>query len=151
MQMPKRVTILVVMLLIVSLAFAAGCGAKQEVHAAGLAGTEWLLTSLMGEDPIAGSEITLSFEKGHVTGHMGCNGYGGGPDSGKYEARANGRLSIGPLAVTLQLCSEPEGIMEQEAAYIGALHGAASYRMTDSRLEMVGADGETVLIFARQQ
>jgi hypothetical protein len=41
--------------------------------------------------------------------------------------------------------------MEQEAAYIGALQSASAYRMTDSRLEIADASGETVLVFARQE
>ena len=149
--MRKTMYILVLVLLIASLALAAGCGVKEEPHAASLVGTEWILTSLMGEEPIAGSEITLRFEKEYLTGHMGCNGYGGGPDSGKYAATGDGTLTVQPLAVTVQLCSEPEGIMEQEAAYIGALQSAAAYRMTDSRLEIADASGETVLVFTRQE
>ena len=55
---------------------------------------------------------------------MTCNGYGGGFDSGRYKARDDGILTL-PLAVTLQLCSSPKGIMEQEEAYIEALQSAA--------------------------
>ena len=80
---------------------------------------------------------------------MTCNQYGGGPDTGKYSATDKGRLEILMLAVTVQLCSEPEGLMEQEARYIAALQGAAAYRMTQDRLEIADADGETTLVFAR--
>jgi heat shock protein HslJ len=143
--------ILVLVLLIAPLGLAAGCGVKEKPHAASLVGTEWIVTSLMGEEPIAGSEITLRFEKAYLTGHMGCNRYGGGPDSGRYAAAGDGRLIVRPLAVTVQLCSEPEGIMEQEAAYIGALQRAAAYRITDSRFQIADASGETVLVFVRAQ
>ena len=37
--------------------------------------------------------------------------------------------------------------MEQEAAYIEALHDATTYRVTDDRLDLVDAKGRTRLIF----
>ena len=52
--------------------------------------------------------------------------HGGGPDSGGCTVTGDGRLTIPQLAVTVQLCSEPEGILEQEAAYI--LHTLYSVR-----------------------
>lgn len=54
------------------------------------------------------------------------------------------------IAVTIQLCSTPGGIMEQEAAYIEALRSAASYRVADDRLKIDNAAGETILVFARK-
>jgi hypothetical protein len=81
---------------------------------------------------------------------MTCIGYGGGPDSGRYTAGGDGSLTVvQPLAVTLQLCSEPEGIMEQEEAYISELTGAAAYWVIDDRMEIADASGATTLIFAR--
>jgi heat shock protein HslJ len=119
------------------------------VEAPDLVGTEWVLTSLNGEGLIEGSEITLFFEETVLGGSMTCNGYGGGPDSGKYVATDDGTLDIlRPLAVTAQLCSSPEGVMEQEAAYIEALLSAATYRVMVDRLEINDADGETILVFA---
>ena len=106
----------------------------------------------MGEGLIEGTEITLRFEEGYLSGFMGCNRYGGGPDSGKYAATDDGTLSVfQPLAVTVQLCSEPEGVMEQEAAFVSALQSADAYRITDGRLEITDASGETVLVFARHE
>ena len=115
-----------------------------------LDGTEWVLTSLNGESLIEDTEITLYFEEALLGGSMTCNGYGGGRDSGKYIATDDGSLTIPMIAVTLQLCSEPEGIMEQEAAYIEALRSAAAYRVVDDRLEIANAAGETTLVFARK-
>jgi heat shock protein HslJ len=123
-------------------------GSISPVEAADLAGTEWALTSLNGEGLIEGTEITLFFEETFLGGSMTCNGYGSGPDSGKYVARDDSTLDIlQPLAVTVQLCSSPEGIMEQEAAYIEALLSAATYRVIVDRLEIDDADGETILVF----
>jgi len=117
-----------------------------------LEGTEWVLISLNGEGLIEGTEITLNFEKEFLGGFMGCNRYGGGPDSGKYIATDDGTLTIPhQIAVTVQLCLTPEGVMEQEAAYIEALRSAASYRVVDDRLEIDNAAGETTLVFARKE
>jgi heat shock protein HslJ len=108
-----------------------------------------MLVSLEGEAPLPGTQITLRFEDEFLGGTMGCNGYGGSPDTGEYLAR-KGRLTVvPPFAVTVQLCSEPEGIMEQEQAYISALLSAASYRVAGGRLEIADGDGNTVLVFDR--
>jgi len=115
-----------------------------------LAGTEWVLALLNGNSPIEDTQTSLRFEREFLTGSMGCNGYGGGPDSGKYAATDDGALTVfQPLAVTAQLCSEPEDVMEQEAAYIKALQNAAAYRVIGDRLEILDASGDTTLIFAR--
>jgi heat shock protein HslJ len=128
-----------------------GCAVSENTPT-DLVGTQWVLVSLNGESPIEGTEITLNFEKEFLGGFMGCNGYGGGPDSGKYIATDDGTLTIPhQIAVTVQLCSTPEGIMEQEAAYIEALRSTTSYRMVDDRLEIDNAAGETILVFARKE
>ena len=133
-----------------------GCGSGEETGqpdaAENLVGTEWELTSLEGENLIEGTEINLYFEEAFLGGSMTCNGYGGGPDSGKYVATDDGTLTLPqPIAVTVQLCSEPKGIMEQEATYIEALQRAASYRVVDDCLEIDNAAGEMTLVFARKE
>jgi heat shock protein HslJ len=116
-----------------------------------LGGTEWVLTSLNGESLIAGTEINLYFEEALLGGSMTCNRYGGGPDSGKYVATDNGALTLpGPMNVTVQLCTTPEGVMEQETAYIEALWSSASYSVVDDHLQIRNAAGETILVFARK-
>lgn len=116
-----------------------------------LAGTEWVLTSLNGDSPIEGTEINIYFEESFLGGSMTCNGYGGGPDSGKYIATDDGALTLGQyFAVTVQLCSEPQGIMEQEAAYIEALLSAETYRVVDDRLQLGNGAGQITLVFVRK-
>ena len=124
-------------------------GSISPVEAADLVGTEWALISLNGNGLIEDTSITLYFEEAFLGGSMTCNGYGGGPDSGKYVATDNDILTIAqPLAVTVQLCSSPEGIMEQEATYIEALQSTTTYRVIGDRLEIDNAVGETILVFA---
>jgi len=132
---------LIIILILVSLL---GCSQKTDE----LAGTEWELVSLNGKELIEGTAITLNFTDEYLGGQMGCNGYGGTPDSGKYHAKSDGTFTLGsPFTVTVQLCTDPEGIMEQESAYIEALMSAIHYQIVDNRLEIEDEAGETILIF----
>ena len=151
--MKKQAILLLIFLILASLV--AACSVKSRSFRRGaspdLVGTDWALTSLNGSSLIEDTEITLFFKEAYLGGTMTCNNYGGGPDSGKYTVTDDGGLAIPQLAVTVQLCSEPEGIMEQEAAYIEALHDATIYRVTDDRLEIADAGGGTRLVFELEQ
>ena len=63
----------------------------------------------------------------------------------------DGTPAIPMLAVTVQDCPTPKGVMEQEAAYIDALHGAARYRLLGDCLEIEDAAGETMLVLTCAQ
>jgi len=151
--MKMRTILVLVFLMLASLLAACSADSKSSPSSASpdLPGTEWTLTSLTDSSLIEDTEITLFFKEAYLGGTMTCNQYGGGPDSGKYTPTADGRLAIPQLAVTVQLCAEPEGIMEQEAAYIEALHDAATYQVTDGRLEIADASGRTTLLFRPEQ
>lgn len=131
---------------IIILIFVSLMGCSQNTDA--LAGTEWELISLNGNDLIEGTAITLEFSETYLGGQMGCNGYGGSPDSGKYFSKGDGTFQIeGPFAVTVQLCKNSEGIMEQESEYIDALMAATHYRILDERLEIKDDAGEIMLVY----
>jgi heat shock protein HslJ len=132
---------LIIILIMVSLL---GCSKKTNE----LADTSWELVSLNGKDLIEGTAITLEFIETYLGGQMGCNGYGGSPDSGKYISKGDGTFQIGdPFAVTVQLCADPEGIMEQESEYIETLMSAAHFQVVEDRLEIQNEAGDTTLIF----
>lgn len=114
-------------------------------EAVDLDGTEWILTSLQGADLLAGTNITLEFAEGHVSGFAGCNAYGG-----PYTLEGDG-LAIQELAITAQGCIEPEGVMDQESAYTQALLDGEAYRLADGRLEIQDDAGETRLVFERKE
>jgi heat shock protein HslJ len=131
-------------------------GSSEEIGPPGtsadLADTKWELILLNDNSLIKDTEITLNLEGMFLGGFMGCNGYGGGPDSGKYTATDDGTLRIAhPIAVTVQLCSTPEGIMEQEAAYIKSLQSSVAYQVINDHLEIMNASGEITLVFARKE
>jgi heat shock protein HslJ len=133
------ITLLAVLILALLAACAGPAGPAPGVVE--LEGTRWVLDTLNGEPPVPGSEITLQFEDGNLGGSAGCNSYGG-----SYEA-TDGRLSIPEIVRTEMACLEPEGVMEQEDAYLAALQSAAIYRMVDGRLQVENAAGEPTLVF----
>ena len=110
-----------------------------------LEGTEWLLTTLFGNSLLAGSRITLNLGGEGFQGVAGCNNYGG-----EYEAAHSGALLIPEISITAMDCPSPEGVMEQEMAYVQALRRSATYRLIDGHLEVADASGETILVFARK-
>jgi heat shock protein HslJ len=136
--------ILVIILILVSLL---GCSQKTNE----LAGTNWELISVNGKNLIEGTAITLDFSETYLGGQMGCNGYGGTPDTGKYISKSNGTFHLEhPFAVTVQLCTNPEGIMEQEAEYIETLMSASHYQILDDRLEIKNEAGELMLVYQQK-
>jgi heat shock protein HslJ len=113
--------------------------------AGALEGTEWVLCSLRGEPLLKDTHISLGFEGGQASGFAGCNGYGG-----PYAAE-EGILSFPEIAVQLQLCPEPEGVMEQEEVYLQALMAAVNYQLIDGHLEILDESGETILEYSQQK
>lgn len=93
-----------------------------------LEGTDWILDAYNDEggafvNLLEGTEITAVFgEDGNLTGSAGCNTYN---TSYQVEGR---NISIGPVAITQMMCSEPAGVMDQEAKYLQALETAATFR-----------------------
>jgi heat shock protein HslJ len=85
---------------------------------------------------LAGSEITANFTSdGKLSGKAGCNNYNTG-----YKVDGNS-IQIEPAATTRMMCSEPQGVMEQEAAYLKALEAAKTFELVGSRLTLFGEDG----------
>jgi len=114
-----------------------------------LAGTSWTVIGYNnGKEAVVsviiGTEPTAVFgEDGTLSGSAGCNDY-----NAPYEADDDGIISIGPAATTRKMCSEPEGIMEQESQYLAALGTAATYRLEADRLEVRTAEGALAADFA---
>jgi heat shock protein HslJ len=115
--------------------------------AAALTGVLWLATNYNnGQQAVVnvldGTEITAVFgEDGSLSGSAGCNNYVAG-----YTVEG-AQITIGPAAMTRMLCAEPEGVMEQEAAYVAALETAATYSIQGDMLEMRTADDAMVALY----
>jgi heat shock protein HslJ len=112
-----------------------------------LEGRRWTLESYAnnGGEPVSllpGTEITIEFREGQVSGNAGCNGY-----FGSYEVGDN-NLSISDVAMTEMFCAEPEGVMDQESAYLAVLRTAAAYQIMEDQLQITDVDGATVLTYS---
>jgi heat shock protein HslJ len=106
------------------------------VQSQSLAGTRWTVLSYNnGKQAVvsvmAGTKLTANFDaKGHLSGFGGCNDY-----NAPVKATPP-NVAIGPVASTRKACSDPAGVMDQEAAYLAALATAATYRIQGSKLEL---------------
>ena len=109
--------------------------------------TVWFLESFNnGNEAIISvledSEITAAFnDEGQVSGMAGCNNY-----SGAYQVDGEKiSIELGPL--TMMFCEQPEGVMDQETAYLQALDSATSYHILGDELVMQNDAGQEVLKF----
>jgi polar amino acid transport system substrate-binding protein len=111
-----------------------------------LAGTRWVVMAVY--DPQTGSPIPLlpetpliaSFgQDGTLQGSAGCNTY-----SATYLADGSS-FTITGLTSTQQMCSDPPGIMEQEAAFLAALPAAAGFNQQGGQLIILNAGGLKLL------
>lgn len=119
------------------------CSSPNDLDASG-----WTLKSYRSlEGNITGvllqTEITMEFQGDQVSGVSGCNNY-----TGTYEA-SNGIIEFGTLASTSKMCVRPEGIMEQESAYLRALEMAAGYDIVGDTLELLDGAAELLMVFER--
>ncbi len=94
---------------------------------------------------LIGTEITALFgDDGNLSGSAGCNRY-----TASYEVEG-ATISVGPAAATRMMCAQPEGIMEQESAYLSMLESAAAYQVRGDTLKMLDGDGEHLLSYTAE-
>lgn len=114
---------------------------------ASLTGTEWTATMVNnGREAVTnvleGTTITAVFtEDGKLNGSAGCNNYMTG-----YTIDGQ-TITIDPPATTRKLCPEPEGVMDQEAAFTTMLSQAATYSINGNALELRTAEGALIVSF----
>jgi heat shock protein HslJ len=94
--------------------------------------------------PLVGTEVTATFgDDGSLSGSAGCNTY-----NATYTTDGSS-IEIDEPSSTRMACAEPEGVMDQEAAYLAALPTAASFRLQGDRLELLSAEGTAVVTYVR--
>jgi heat shock protein HslJ len=108
----------------------------------------WTATSVRLPDSVSstlqGTEITADFDdKGKLTGSAGCNTY-----TATYKTDG-AKITISDVSATEMACDGPEGIMEQEQAYLDALPTAAGYRIEGLMLSLLKSDGTYVATYHR--
>ena len=91
---------------------------------------------------VDGTSINMNFgTDGQVTGTAGCNNY-----FAFYQVNGS-NLTIGQPGSTSRFCVEPEGVMDQESAFLAALHSAATFNINGNMLEIRTA-GDAIAVIA---
>ena len=103
-------------------------------------GTEWVAIGINNGrggvvSAVEGARVTAIFDdEGRVAGSGGCNRF-----MATYEIDG-GAIRVGPVAGTRMLCTEPEGVSEQEGSYFAALERASTWSIREGRLELRDAE-----------
>lgn len=105
-----------------------------------LVGTHWLLQDTPGM-PTAGVSVTAELADGRMGGSSGCNTY-----NAPY-AVDGATLTIGPEVATTKMACEPEA-SGVEAEYLAALPKVRRYAIAGETLELLAADGTTLLSYS---
>ena len=134
----KRTTSKIAVMALAVLIVACGAG---PAGGADLQDTRWVLVTLEGESPLPDRAPSAEFAEDQVSGSTGCNTY-----FSTYEVDGD-ELTIGTVAVTEMWCMEPEGVMDQEQAFLAALASVTSYRLAGERLELLDDTGQATLTF----
>lgn len=108
-----------------------------------LENTHWSLVAFGspgGEQPIAGSNITLLMANGQAGGFGGCNAYGT-----TYQVDG-GLISFEQITSTLRACAD-QNVTDQEQRYFQTLGSVSRFERTDNFLQLMDDAGNTVLTF----
>jgi heat shock protein HslJ len=118
--------------------------AMSGVAAAASPAGRWIATEIGGQPVARGVETTFDLDiDGNVSGHGGCNRYGG-------TATAEGdTIRFGMMQSTRMACQAPE--TTQESRFHQALYRARGWRLEADRLDLLGEGGGTVARFLRRR
>jgi heat shock protein HslJ len=108
-----------------------------------LSGETWVLTTINDQQPINDHQLTLQFDAGQISGSTGCNHYGGTYQIAGDSIRFEGIYS------TEMACLEPEGLMDQERAYLELLRVADQFELANGVLTLF-AESKPILVFMIQ-
>ncbi|MBE9474082.1 MAG: YbaY family lipoprotein [Chloroflexi bacterium] len=100
----------------------------------------WLLETLGEAEVMEDVFITAEFDL-QMEGFAGCNLY-----SAYYE-QAYGTFVVRGIAPSNFECSEPEGLMQQEARYFQLLDDSGSFAIEDGRLKVFDKSGQLALVY----
>jgi heat shock protein HslJ len=78
-------------------------------------------------------------EDGSLNGSVGCNTY-----SSSYTVNGNAITVVLPT-LSQRLCAKPDGIMEQERAFLAAVQTAATFELLVDELILRDASGATAV------
>ncbi|NJN80970.1 MAG: META domain-containing protein [Caldilineaceae bacterium] len=109
-------------------------------------GTPWHLRFAVEDTfsvpPIPGTMITALFEGDQMSGSAGCNDY-----SATVAMDESGNFSVSDVKIGDTVCTDPEGIMDQETAFMTALESTRRYLKLAGALDLQGAGSEPLMLF----
>ena len=115
-----------------------------------LAGTSWAATFYYNpatngmEQALPGTSLTAIFGEGEdLGGSGGCNNY-----DARYRIDGDG-LRISGLSASRSVCEVPQGIMEQEDAFLSNLESANSFTLEAGQLYLQSG-GQTTVEFVQR-
>ncbi len=114
-----------------------------------LVGTRWEVVNYNNGrgalvTPLLDTRLTMEFgTNGSLTGNSGCNTY-----TTSYQVNGS-NITIGQPGGTQQFCEEPEGIMDQESAFINTITAASTFRIDGNTLEIRMADSQVAVVANR--
>jgi len=90
--------------------------------------------------PLSGTQLTLQLSLDEqASGSAGCNTFNS-------SATLDGNsITFGPIATTRMICDQPDGVMDQESAYLAALQKTAEYAITGNQMEFTD-ENQNVLV-----
>jgi heat shock protein HslJ len=109
-----------------------------------LDGSSWKLSEYAGKPALPETNVTIEFTDGQAGGAAGCNSYGGA-----YEVNGE-QVVFRDVVSTLMLCTAPEGVMEQEAEFLGSLNEVERFEVSGGQLQLIRADGEALVFVPAQ-
>ncbi|HMN28791.1 MAG TPA: META domain-containing protein, partial [Caldilineaceae bacterium] len=101
----------------------------------------FFIQGTLGAPLIGGTAITAQFAGDQVSGSAGCNTYTA------TVVHDGDKLSFSDVKATEKTCSEPEGIMDQEAKFLADLASVATNVHLGGTLQMADSSGQPILLF----
>ncbi len=121
------------------LAAAACASMSPAALSSDLAGTRWLVQSIIGGGPSQVREAQVEFApEDRISGTAGCNRF-----FGVYEAAA-GAIDVRALGSTEMACESP--LMQQEQVILAVLDKAERYEMQGEQLVITAEDGRRLVL-----
>ena len=133
----KKKSIFLILGLAVIVSLLAACGGDRQ-SADPLAGTSWRLLFYRKSTVLEGTETTIHFENGEISGSAGCNSY-----FGMYQINGQ-NITTSQIGATEMYCDEPAGLWEQEVFFLETLGDAQRYELSEGRLMIFRSDGEAL-------
>lgn len=117
---------------------------------ADLAGSTWLVTGYNNGreavvSPLLGADIIVNIDDANlISGNAGCNDF-----FAQIQA-AGGAIEVSNIGATRRTCTNPAGVMAQEAEFFAALESAATFTVEGDFIELRNADDAIAVHMVRE-